>query len=109
MNKTFTSILTGILMSMVVVVTMSEAQIMKSKGLSAKQEKIVAIAAFTASGDLQKLQGALNAGLDAGLTINEIKEILVQLYAYTGFPRSLNGINAFIGVMGRAGTEGHQG
>jgi 4-carboxymuconolactone decarboxylase len=99
MNKTFTAILTGILMSMVVIAAISEAQMVKKEGLNAKQEKIVAIAAFTASGDLQKLQGALSAGLDAGLTINEIKEILVQLYAYTGFPRSLNSINIFIGVV----------
>jgi quercetin dioxygenase-like cupin family protein/alkylhydroperoxidase/carboxymuconolactone decarboxylase family protein YurZ len=72
---------------------------MKKEGLNTKQEKIVAIAAFTANGDLQKLKTALNEGLDAGLTINEIKEILVQMYAYAGFPRSLNGINTFIGVL----------
>ena len=37
--------------------------------------------------------------LDSGLTINEIKEVLVHLYAYTGFPRSLQGINTFISVL----------
>ena len=50
--------------------------------MNAKQQKIVTIAAFTAKGDLQKLKTALNEGLDAGLTVNEIKEILVQMYAY---------------------------
>ena len=39
-----------------------------------------------ASSQMDKLNTALNQGLDAGLTINETKEILVQLYAYTGFP-----------------------
>ena len=72
---------------------------MKNEGLNAKQEKIVTIAAFTAKGDLDRLKAALNEGLDAGLTVNEIKEILVQMYAYTGFPRSLNGLGAFMGVM----------
>ena len=72
---------------------------MKSGGLNARQEKIVTIAAFTGSGDLQNLKPALNDGLDAGLTVNEIKEILVQLYAYVGFPRSLNAINTFMGVL----------
>ncbi len=72
---------------------------MKNEGLNAKKEKIVAIAAFTANGDMQKLKTALNEGLDAGLTINEIKEVLVQLYAYCGFPRSLNAINTFMGVL----------
>jgi 4-carboxymuconolactone decarboxylase len=61
------------------------------QALNAKQQSIIPIAAFTAIGDLAKLRTALHDGLDAGLTMNEIKEILVHLYAYTGFPRSLRG------------------
>jgi 4-carboxymuconolactone decarboxylase len=99
MNKKVTVILAGILISMFSIASVSEAQTMKNEGLNAKQGKIVTIAAFTATGDLQKLKTALNEGLDAGLTINEIKEILVQMYAYAGFPRSLNGINTFMGVL----------
>ncbi|MCI2256202.1 carboxymuconolactone decarboxylase family protein [Domibacillus sp. PGB-M46] len=57
------------------------------------------IAAFTADGNIPELETALNEGLDAGLTVNEIKEILVQMYAYAGFPRSLNGIDTFMAVL----------
>jgi len=99
MNKKLDVILAGILISVFGLVTISGAQTMKSGGLNAKQGKMVTIAAFTASGDLQKLKTALNEGLDGGLTVNEIKEVLVQLYAYAGFPRSLNSINTFIGVL----------
>ena len=99
MNKKLAVILAGIFFSVFSIATISEAQTMKNEGLNAKQEKIVTIAAFTAKGDLQKLKTALNEGLDVGLTINEIKEILVQMYAYAGFPRSLNGIYTFMGVM----------
>lgn len=67
--------------------------------LTPKQVSVIEIAAHTASGDLEKLRTALVKGLDAGLAVNEIKEVLVQLYAYTGFPRSLNGINTFMKVM----------
>ncbi len=98
MNK-LTVILAGIFISVFSIAAISEAQTMKSEGLNAKQERIVTIAAFSANGDLQKLKKALNEGLEAGLTINEIKEILVQMYAYAGFPRSLNGINTFIGLL----------
>lgn len=63
--------------------------------LNAQQQSIVAIAALTATGNLDSLKKQFHVGLDAGLTINEIKEVLVQLYAYCGFPRSLNGINTF--------------
>jgi 4-carboxymuconolactone decarboxylase len=70
-----------------------------SQPLNTKQQSIVTISAFTAKGDLVQLKQALNSGLDAGLTVNEIKEILVHLYAYAGFPRSLNGISTFQTVV----------
>jgi len=99
MDKKLAVILAGILISVFSIVTALEAQPMKNEGLNTEQEKIVTIGAFTANGDLRRLKTALNEGLDAGLTINEIKEILVQMYAYAGFPRSLNGINTFMGVL----------
>ena len=99
MNQKLTVILAVIFISMFSIAIIPEAQTMKKEGLNAKEETIVTIAAFTAKGDLDRLKSALNEGLDAGLTINEIKEVLVQMYAYTGFPRSLNGIGTFMGVM----------
>lgn len=67
--------------------------------LSKKQEKIVIISSFTARGELEKLKPELIAGLEAGLTVNEIKEVLVHLYAYSGFPRSLRGLQTFMSVL----------
>lgn len=69
------------------------------KALSEKQQEVVTISAFTANGNIENLKKSLNEGLDAGLTVNEIKEILVQMYAYCGFPRSLNGLNTFMSVL----------
>ncbi len=82
------------------------ANVMNAQALNAKQQSVVAIAAFTANGDLEKLKPALNEGLDNGLTINEIKEILVQLYAYAGFPRSLNALGSFMAVVEERGAKG---
>ena len=70
-----------------------------SDTLSASQQAIPLIAASMASSQMDKLNAALNQGLDAGLTINEAKEILVQLYAYTGFPRSLNALSELMKVV----------
>jgi len=67
--------------------------------LNAKQQSIIPIAALTAKGELEQLKPALSAGLDAGLTINEIKEIMVHLYAYCGFPRSIRGLQTFMEVL----------
>jgi alkylhydroperoxidase/carboxymuconolactone decarboxylase family protein YurZ len=68
-------------------------------GLSAAQRAIAPIAAFAARGDLPRLAAAINQGLDAGLTINELKEVLVQLYAYAGFPRSLNALGELMKAL----------
>jgi alkylhydroperoxidase/carboxymuconolactone decarboxylase family protein YurZ len=86
--------------------TIAEAQTVNEQTLNAKQRSMVVISAFTANGDLDKLKIALVEGLNAGLTVNEIKEVLVQLYAYTGFPRSLNGINTFMVVMDERQRKG---
>lgn len=67
--------------------------------LATKQQRIAPIAGAMAVGDMARLDAALNRGLDAGLSVNEVKEILVQLYAYTGFPRSLNALNELMKVL----------
>lgn len=76
------------------------------KTLSEKQQEIITISAFTAKGNMESLKKSLNKGLDAGLTVNEIKEILVQMYAYCGFPRSLNGLNTFMSVLEERKNQG---
>lgn len=70
-----------------------------SDTLSAHQQAIVPIAALAAAGDLTRLNPALNQGLDAGLTVSDAREILVQLYAYAGFPRSLNALGELMKVL----------
>ena len=80
----------------------------KNQPFDMKQQSIVTISAFTANGDLQNLQKSLNEGLDGGLTINEIKEVMVQLYAYAGFPRSLNGLNTFMDILKERKAKGIQ-
>lgn len=74
--------------------------------LSNQQQAIIPIAAFAATGDLESLNRALNQGLDDGLTINEIKAVLVQTYAYAGFPRSLNALAEFMRVIEQRKSQG---
>ncbi|MBT2336582.1 carboxymuconolactone decarboxylase family protein [Variovorax paradoxus] len=70
-----------------------------SEILTARQQAIGPIAALAAAGDTPKLNAALNQGLDAGLTVSDAKEVLVQLYAYAGFPRSLNALGELMKVL----------
>lgn len=62
--------------------------------LTARQYALAEIAALTASGEVNMLAPAINRALDDGMTVNEIKDEMVQLYAYCGFPRSLNALTA---------------
>ena len=58
-----------------------------------------AIACDEAKGDLVALESAIHNGLEAELTVSQIKEALSQLYAYTGFPRSLNALGVLQNVV----------
>jgi len=77
----------------------SHETMIAERALSARQQAIPAIAVFTATSNMPRLGAALHQGLDAGLTISETKEILVQLYAYVGFPRSLNALGELMNVV----------
>jgi len=85
----------------------SEANNMETHhSLDQRQQSIIPIASFAAGGDIVRLKTALNKGLDEDLSVNEIKEILVHLYAYAGFPRSLNALSAFMEVMNERKAKG---
>ena len=79
---------------------------MNKVGLSAKEKSIISIASLTAKGDLKELKTALNKGLEAELTVNEIKEVLVHTYAYCGFPRSIRGLQTFMEVLEERKAKG---
>ncbi len=64
---------------------------------------MTAIACHEARGDQSSLAVAVGEGFDAGLTANQMKEALSQLYAYTGFPRSLNALGTLKKVMEECG------
>ena len=97
--KSFMLVRRTLTVVLLMLIGLTETYAMSESALDKRQIAIIPIAAQTASGDIDGLKVSLNKGLNAGLTINEIKEILVQMYAYTGFPRSLNGLGAFMGVL----------
>ena len=67
--------------------------------LNDRQQCLVTIAALEAKGDQTALAVAIDEALDGPLTVSEVKEALSQLYAYTGFPRSLNALGTLQKVV----------
>jgi 4-carboxymuconolactone decarboxylase len=85
-----------------------EPTVASAQALSRTQQAIAPIAAATAVGDMVQLNAALNRGLDAGLTVSDAKEVVVQLYAYAGFPRSLNALGELMKVLDARKQRGVQ-
>ena len=67
--------------------------------LTERQKGLAACACLMAQGDMNRLEPAVRMALDNGVTINELKEAFSQLYAYTGFPRSLNALGVLSKVL----------
>ena len=67
---------------------------------------MAAIACNEAKADYTALAQAIDGGLDAGLTVSQVKEALSHLYAYTGFPRSLNALGTLQKVLEQRKADG---
>ena len=64
-------------------------------GLDLRAREIATIAALAAMGNAApQLEVHIQAGLNVGLTREEIVEILMQMAVYAGFPAALNGLFA---------------
>ena len=74
--------------------------------LTPRRQGLAVIASLEAKGDQAGLESALSEALKNGLTISEAKEALSQLYAYTGFPRSLNALGTLQKVLARREAAG---
>ncbi|MBQ6193993.1 MAG: carboxymuconolactone decarboxylase family protein, partial [Prevotella sp.] len=80
-----------------------------SQTLTERQKGLTACACLMAQGDLARLEPAVRQALDNGVTINELKEAFSQLYAYTGFPRSLNALGVLSKVLENKSANWQEG
>lgn len=74
--------------------------------LAEREQAIVAVASYTGKGDLENLKQAFVQALDAGMTVNEINEVVIHAYAYCGFPRSLRAIQTLMQVVEERKADG---
>lgn len=77
-----------------------------NKVLTSREQAIVAVASYTGKGDLEHLKAAFVRALEAGMTINEVNEVLIHAYAYCGFPRSLRAIQTFMRLVDECKANG---
>ncbi|QNS41613.1 carboxymuconolactone decarboxylase family protein [Chryseobacterium manosquense] len=76
-------------------------------GLDLKSKEIAVVAALTAMGNAQpQLKVHINGALNTGSSVNELKEVILQMSVYSGFPSSINGMNALKEVLAERQIHG---
>ena len=76
------------------------------QAMDSKRQHITEVAALTGKGDLDKLKIVLIDGLNDGMAVSELKEVLVHAYAYCGFPRALRGLQTLVAVLDERKAKG---
>lgn len=68
-----------------------------------KTRELCTVAAITVLGAIPQLKEHINAALNVGNSPTEIVEIIMQMSAYCGFPKAINGIVAAKEVFSERG------
>lgn len=69
-------------------------------GLDLKSRELATVSALTAMGNcIPQLKVHLHAALNVGCSETELKEVIIQMSVYAGFPAALNGMFAFKEVL----------
>lgn len=75
-------------------------------GLELKYRSAVVIGALIAQHQPDELKNHLRFGLNNGLTVLEIQEIIIQTLPYVGFPAVSSALGATIEVLRERGLDG---
>lgn len=80
------------------------------EGLDLKSKEIAVVAALTAMGNAPlQLSVHIHGALNTGSTVDEVKEIILQMSVYAGFPNCINAMNTLKSVLkereGKGGLE----
>jgi 4-carboxymuconolactone decarboxylase len=77
------------------------------EGLDLKSKEIAVVSALTAMGNAQpQLKVHINGALNTGSTINELKEVILQMSVYSGFPSCINAMNSLKEVLNEREKQG---
>jgi 4-carboxymuconolactone decarboxylase len=75
-------------------------------GLERKQRSIVVISSLITQNKPAELKNHIRFGLNNGLTVDELQEILIQTIPYVGFPTIAEATTAVIEVLRERGLDG---
>jgi 4-carboxymuconolactone decarboxylase len=73
-------------------------------GLSIRDREIAAVSALVALGRSSQLPQHLRASLDAGITPEELREVILQTATIAGFPPAMNAFATLRTILGERGA-----
>ena len=78
-------------------------------GLALRDREIAAVAALVATGRSSQIPQHLRASLKAGLSPEELREIILQTATIAGFPPAMNAMSTLKSVLKEVGTNEAEG
>jgi 4-carboxymuconolactone decarboxylase len=85
------------------IVEFAYGEVYTRPGLSLRDREIAAVAALVATGRSSQLPQHLRASLKAGLTPDELREIIMQTATIAGFPPAMNAMSTLKTVLAGRG------
>ncbi len=77
-------------------------------GLERKQRSLVTLGILIGTGKPNELKNHVRAGLNNGLSVTELQEVLIQAIPYCGFPTVAEAIEATVSVLRERGLVDEQ-
>jgi 4-carboxymuconolactone decarboxylase len=78
-------------------------------GLALRDREIAAVAALVATGRSSQIPQHLRASLKAGLSPEELREIILQTATIAGFPPAMNAMSTLKSVLKEVGADEAEG
>jgi len=76
-------------------------EVWERPGLSKRDRSLITVAALVAGGNTEQLIGHLARARDNGLSETELKEAIIHLAFYAGWPRAMSAITVAKQVFGQ--------
>lgn len=87
------------------VTTWCFGDIWQRPGLDRRTRSMITLAALTALCRPNQLKGYVEGALANGVTVDEIREIILHTSLYSGIPTGVEGVNAAKEVLNRLGLD----
>jgi 4-carboxymuconolactone decarboxylase len=89
------------------IVEVAYGDVYSRPGLTLRERQIASVAALVATGRSSQLPVHLRSSLSAGLTADELREVIIQTATIAGFPPAMNAMSTLNTIVGE--TEGRDG